>query len=136
MAKVTGLGGLFFKAEDTDKTREWYANHLGIPFTEWGGWAWEWRHRDNPEHVGRTEWAPFNADTEYMQPSDKPFMMNFRVDDLGALLEQLRAAGVELVGEPETNEYGQFAWIMDPNGIKIELWEPPAGEPGAMDKPP
>ena len=127
MAKVTGLGGLFFKAEDTDKTREWYSRHLGIPFTEWGGWGWEWRHRDEPEHVGRTEWAPFKADTEYMNPSDKPFMMNFRVDDLDALIEQLKTAGVELVGEPESHEYGKFAWIMDPNGIKIELWEP-AGE--------
>jgi len=57
MAKVTGLGGLFFKAEDTDKTREWYARHLGIPFTEWGGWGWEWRHRDDPGHVGRTKWS-------------------------------------------------------------------------------
>jgi len=127
MAKVTGLGGLFFKAEDTDKTREWYSRHLGIPFTEWGGWGWEWRHRDNPGHIGRTEWAPFKADTEYMAPSDKPFMMNFRVDDLDALIDQLKAAGVELVGEPEAHEYGKFAWIMDPNGIKIELWEP-AGE--------
>jgi len=135
MAKVTGLGGLFFKADDVDETRDWYAKHLGIPFTEWGGWGWEWRHRDNPDHMGRTEWAPFKADTDYMQPSDQPFMMNFRVDDLDSLIEQLKAAGIELVGEPEEHEYGKFAWIMDPNGIKIELWEP-AGEPGAPEKTP
>jgi len=135
MAKVTGLGGLFFKAVDVDATRDWYSRHLGIPFTEWGGWGWEWRHRDDPGHIGRTEWAPFKADTEYMNPSDKPFMMNFRVDDLDALLEQLLAAGIELIGEPEDTEYGKFAWIMDPNGIKIELWEP-AAEPGSMEKAP
>ena len=125
MAKVTGLGGLFFKAQDVDATRDWYAQHLGIPFTEWGGWGWEWRERDDPETIGRTEWAPFKSETEYFDPSDQPFMMNFRVDDLEALLAQLRDAGVEPVGEPESNEYGKFAWVMDPNGIKIELWEPP-----------
>lgn len=126
MAKVTGLGGLFFKVADTGTTRDWYSKHLGIPFGEWGGWGWEWRDRSDPERIGRTEWSPFKADTDYFDPSDQPFMMNFRVDDLGALLGQLQAAGVELVGEPETNEYGSFAWIMDPNGIKIELWEPPS----------
>jgi predicted enzyme related to lactoylglutathione lyase len=132
MAKVTGLGGLFFKADDADATRAWYAQHLGLEFSEWGGWGWEWRHRDRPEHVGRTEWCPFKADTDYMNPSDKPFMMNFRVDDLEAMIEQLRAAGIELIGEPESHEYGKFAWIMDPNGVKLELWEP-AGEPGAPE---
>lgn len=130
MAKVTGLGGLFFKADDVDATRAWYAEHLGIPFTEWGGWGWEWRHRDDPDHVGRTEWAPFEAGTEYFEPSEKAFMMNLRVDDLDAMIDQLTAAGVELVGEPEDTEYGKFAWIMDPNGVKIELWEP-GDEPGA-----
>ncbi len=127
MAKVTGLGGLFFKADDVDATRDWYARNLGLDFSDWGGWGWQWRHHDNPDHVGRTEWAPFKADTDYMAPSTQPFMMNFRVDDLDALLVQLKAAGIELVGEPETHEYGKFAWILDPNGIKVELWEP-AGE--------
>jgi len=74
-------------------------------------------------------WAPFKADTDYFGPSAKSFMMNFRVDDLDALIEQLKSAGIELIGEPESHEYGKFAWIMDPDGIKIELWEP-AGEPG------
>ena len=125
MAKVTGLGGLFFKATDVDTTRDWYSKHLGLEFSEWGGWGWEWRDRDDPDRVGRTEWAPFKADTEYMAPSDQPFMMNFRVDDLDAMIQQLTAAGIELIGEPEDTEYGKFAWVMDPNGIKLELWQPP-----------
>jgi len=125
MAKVTGLGGLFFKAEDVDATRAWYAKHLGLEFSEWGGWGWEWREREAPERIGRTEWAPFRADTEYMAPSTQPFMMNFRVDDLEALIGQLQEAGIELIGEPEDTDYGKFAWVMDPNGVKIELWEPP-----------
>ena len=125
MAKVTGLGGLFFKATDVDTTRNWYSKHLGLEFSEWGGWGWEWRDRDDPDRVGRTEWAPFKADTEYMAPSDQPFMMNFRVDDLDAMIQQLTAAGIELIGEPEDTEYGKFAWVMDPNGIKLELWQPP-----------
>jgi len=129
MAKVTGLGGLFFKAEDVDATRAWYAKHLGLEFSEWGGWGWEWRDLEAPERIGRTEWAPFRADTEYMAPSTQPFMMNFRVDDLEALIGQLQDAGIELIGEPEDTDYGKFAWVMDPNGVKIELWEPP-GEPG------
>lgn len=130
MAKVTGLGGLFFKAEDVEATREWYAQHLGLEFSEWGGWGWEWRERDNPDQIGRTEWAPFKADTEYMNPSDQPFMMNFRVDDLDAMIRQLAAAGIELIGEPEDTEYGKFAWVMDPNGIKLELWQAPAPATG------
>ncbi len=126
MAKVTGLGGLFFKSDDVAATRAWYAQHLGLEFSEWGGWAFQWRDIDNPEQIGRTEWSPFEAESDYMAPSDKSFMMNFRVDDLDALLSQLRAAGIEMIGTPETCEYGKFAWIMDPNGIKLELWEPPA----------
>ena len=129
MAKVTGLGGLFFKATDVDTTRDWYSKHLGLEFSEWGGWGWEWRDRDDPDRVGRTEWAPFKADTEYMAPSDQPFMMNFRVDDLDAMIQQLAAAGIELIGEPEDTEYGKFAWVMDPNGIKLELWQPPDKAP-------
>ena len=125
MAKVTGLGGLFFKATDVDTTRDWYSKHLGLEFSEWGGWGWEWRDRDDPDRVGRTAWAPFKADTEYMAPSDQPFMMNFRVADLDAMIQQLTAAGIELIGEPEDTEYGKFAWVMDPNGIKLELWQPP-----------
>ncbi|MGK7297421.1 MAG: VOC family protein [Candidatus Wenzhouxiangella sp. M2_3B_020] len=130
MARVTGLGGVFFKCDDMDATREWYAGHLGVPFNDWGGWSLHWRYLEDPEHVGRTEWSPFPADTEYMQPSGQPFMMNFRVDDLDAMIEQLRRAGIELIGEPEEHEYGKFAWILDPNGVKIELWEP-AGEEGS-----
>ena len=131
MAKVTGIGGFFFKVEDTEATREWYGRHLGIPFSEWGGWGFRWRTLEDPDRIGRTEWSPFSSETTYLEPSEKPFMMNLRVDDLEGLLAQLAEEGVEQVGEMESHEYGRFAWIMDPNGIKIELWEPAGEEPEA-----
>lgn len=127
MAKVTGIGGFFFKVDEPDATREWYSRHLGIPFSEWGAWGFRWRTLDDPDRIGRTEWSPFSSGTDYLDPSDKTFMLNFRVDDLDGLLAELADAGIEQVGEMESFEYGRFAWIMDPNGIKIELWEP-AGE--------
>ncbi len=116
-----------FKVDEPETTREWYSRHLGIPFSEWGGWGFKWRTLDDPDHIGRTECSPFSSETDYLAPSDKSFMMNFRVDDLEGLLTELAESGVEQVGEMESLEYGRFAWIMDPNGIKIELWEP-AGE--------
>lgn len=128
MASVTGIGGVFFKAEDPETTRAWYRDHLGIAISDYGGWSFRWRHLDAPDAVGRTEWGLFSADTDYFLPSGAPFMVNYRVDDLDGLLDALAAAGIERIGEVASYSYGRFAWILDPNGIKIELWEP-APEP-------
>lgn len=129
MEKVTGIGGIFFKARDVDALRSWYAEQLGVPLEEWGSWDFPWRDRENPERVGKTVWGPFPADTDYFAPSDSPFMFNFRVDDLDAMLAQLRAAGVKVEDKVEEYEYGRFGWIIDPEGNKVELWEP-KGEEG------
>lgn len=126
MASVTGIGGIFFKAEDPDATRAWYRDHLGIELSDYGGWSFQWRDVDDPNNVGRTEWGPFAADTDYFQPSDAAFMINYRVDDLDGLLEQLESAGIERIGAIESYSYGRFAWVLDPDGIKVELWEPAA----------
>ncbi len=126
MERVTGIGGLFFKAEDPEKLKTWYSEHLGLAPNDHGTVAFEWRDLDEPERVGSTLWAPFKRDTTYFDPSLKPFMVNFRVADLDALLEQLREEGVEVDDKVEEYEYGRFGWIMDPEGNRIELWEPPA----------
>ncbi len=124
MKKVTGIGGVFFKAEDPKALKDWYARHLGVFMPNPYGGLFEWREKEDPERMGHTVWNPFPADTNYFAPSEKTFMINFRVADLEALLEELRAAGVEVVGEMEVYEYGKFAWVLDPEGNKIELWEP------------
>ncbi|MBX2845183.1 MAG: VOC family protein [Saprospiraceae bacterium] len=122
--KVTGLGGIFFKCTDIEKQRAWYTQHLGIETQSWGGGIFKWHTLEDKETVATTTWGPFKADTEYFNPSNKEYMFNYRVDDLDALLAKLKAAGVEIVGEVEEYEYGKFGWIMDPEGNKIELWEP------------
>jgi len=119
MAKVTGLGGVFFKCDDPKQQKEWYNRHLGIE-----GYGFEWRHKDNPEKEGMTVFSPFKKETEYFNPSKKDYMFNYIVDNLVELLEQLKQQGVEIVGEMQDSEYGKFGWIMDPEGNKIELWEP------------
>ncbi len=121
MKRVTGIGGLFFKAKDPKALQAWYQKHLGLPVTEDGYVVFEWGSKG---HSGFTVWSAFPEDTQYYAPSDKPFMFNYRVDDLDALLKVLEEEGVEIVGEPETYDYGKFGWIMDPEGNKIELWEP------------
>lgn len=123
MKRVTGIGGIFFKAENLKETRAWYKKHLGINSGEYGG-MFEWRHAKHPEQKGFTAWSPFSADTDYFDPADKEFMINYRVDDLENLMQILRKEGVEIVGEIQEFNYGKFGWIMDPNGQKIELWEP------------
>ena len=123
MKQVTGIGGIFFKAKDPDKLREWYRRHLGIESENWGGFAFQWS--DDPKtDGGTTVWTVFPDTTKYFAPSDKPFMINFRVADLRSLLAQLRAEGVE--AKSEESEFGKFGWIMDPEGNRVELWEPPA----------
>lgn len=123
MKRVTGIGGLFFKSSNPEKTKEWYKKHLGIRSGKYGG-TFEWRYSEEKEKKGYTAWGPFSEDTKYFEPSDKEFMFNYRVDNLEKLLEVLKEEGVKVVGEIEEYEYGKFGWIMDPDGVKIELWEP------------
>ncbi len=121
--KVTGIGGVFFKCDDPVKMRNWYAQNLGMITTEYGA-PFEWRQADNPEKSGYTSWSTFSKESTYFEPSKKEFMINYRVVDLEALLEELKADGVEIIGEIQTFDYGKFAHILDPEGNKIELWEP------------
>ncbi|MBT8271393.1 MAG: VOC family protein [Flavobacteriaceae bacterium] len=119
--RVTGLGGIFFKTKDPDSMRQWYGKHLGLPVNQYGCSFW-WKDKEGKDCM--TQWSPFSEDTEYFNPSQKQFMMNFRVDNLEELLKTLKAEGVTIVGEIQEFEYGKFGWILDPEGNKIELWEP------------
>jgi predicted enzyme related to lactoylglutathione lyase len=123
MKRVTGIGGIFFKTKDPAKTKEWYAKHLGLN-TDGYGTSFEWRHSDEPDKKGSTAWSPMKESTNYFSPSEKQFMVNYRVADLEALLIELKKEGVEQIGELQVYEYGKFAHIMDLDGNKIELWEP------------
>jgi len=124
MQRVTGIGGVFFKADDPEKMYEWYQKHLGIK-REQGYVAFHWRDDQNPDQKGLTAWSIFRKTSDYFDPSRATFMINYRVDDLDALLEAMRAEGVEIDPKREDYDYGRFAWITDPEGNKIELWEPP-----------
>lgn len=124
MKRVTGIGGIFFKSRDPKALAAWYQRHLGLPAEEWGGVAFKWAD-DSP--TGTTIWSPFKDDTGYFAPSTAPFMINFRVADLHALLAALRAEGCEVMDKVDESEFGKFGWVMDPDGNKLELWEPPAG---------
>lgn len=115
---------MFFRSRDQENTIDWYRRHLGIDAADWGGFAFKWLETDQPEETGYTVWAAFPDDTKHFAPSDQRFMVNYRVDDLEALVGALRSEGVEIVGEIEQHENGKFAWILDLEGQKIELWEP------------
>ncbi|RVU43750.1 VOC family protein [Rubrivivax rivuli] len=128
MKRVTGIGGIFFKAQDPQALGAWYRQHLGIAVEDWGGAAFRWASPDNPTGTGTTVWSPFKADTAYFAPSTASFMINYRVDDLHALLAQLRLEGCQVDDKVEASEFGKFGWVFDPEGNKIELWEPPAGQ--------
>jgi D-3-phosphoglycerate dehydrogenase len=119
--KVTGIGGFFFKAKDYKKLLDWYSEKLGLKTDQYGSTFW-WKDKEGNDCS--TQWSPFAADTTYFLPSEKQFMQNFRVENLELLLEKLKQEGVTIVGEMETYDYGKFGWIVDPEGNKIELWEP------------
>ncbi|AWX44896.1 Lactoylglutathione lyase [Flagellimonas maritima] len=119
--RVTGLGGFFFKTKNPKALKEWYKNHLGLPTDDYGCTFW-WK--DKRGSSCSTQWSPLKENTEYFQPSDKQFMMNFRVENLTELLKTLKKEGVTIIGKVEEYEYGKFGWIMDLEGNKIELWEP------------
>ncbi|MEP2772117.1 MAG: VOC family protein [Fulvivirga sp.] len=121
--KVTGVGGIFFKSKDPVKAKNWYRDNLGLVTNEYGS-LFEFRHADEPEQKGYLQWSPFQDDTKYFEPSQKEFMINFRVENMEELVEELKANGVQVLDDIETYEYGKFVHIMDPEGNKIELWEP------------
>ena len=125
MKRVTGLGGIFFKADHPEKLYTWYEKHLGLQRQAQEAVVFNWRQADDPVKSGMTVWAIFPKDTKYFDPSRSSFMMNFIVEDLDGLLAALREEGVEIDPKREDYDYGRFAWIMDPEGNRIELWEPP-----------
>lgn len=127
MKRVTGIGGVFFKARDPRALAAWYRTHLGIAVEDWGGAAFSWSGPENPDGHGTTIWSPFAADSECLAPSAAPFMINYRVEDLHALLAALRAEGVPVDDRVEQSEHGMFGWAIDPEGNKLELWQPPPG---------
>ena len=120
MGRVTGIGGVFVKVKNPASTRSWYEKHLGLTTDDYGT-NFEWRHAADPDQKGFTLWSPFNENSEYF---DDNLMINFRVEDMDGLLEQLKADGIEIVSEIQNEEYGRFVHIMDGDGRKVELWEP------------
>ena len=126
MAKVLGVGGIFFKSKDPKALTQWYAKWLNIPVDEYG---YVTLSPDRMPPGGYTVWGPFKQDTQYFEPSGKEFMMNLIVDDLEQALAQVVEGGAELSGEPQNDEYGRFGWFIDPDGNKVELWQPPEKKP-------
>ncbi|MEM7431630.1 MAG: VOC family protein [Pseudomonadota bacterium] len=124
MAKITGIGGVFFRANGKGSDLiDWYVKHLGLNPEEWGGVVLNWQD-DHAEDGGMTVWHVADSDSEWFAPSVSPFMINYRIDNMAEMLEQLTAAGIDIQSGPEYHENGAFAWIMDPAGNKVELWEP------------
>lgn len=126
MKRVTGIGGIFFKCQDPEKIKQWYNTHLGIDMEQYGA-KFEWQQGADSTKKGYTLWSPFPGNTEYFEPSSKDFMINYRVENLEALVEELKKEGVTTLDKIETYEYGKFVHVLDIEGNKIELWEP-AGE--------
>jgi len=123
MAKVTGIGGIFFKCKDAKKISEWYKTHLGMDTNQYGA-NFEWREAEDPTKTGSTQWSPFDENTKYFEPSTKDFMINYRVENLEALVAQLQSEGVTIADKIETYDYGKFVHIIDVEGNKVQLWEP------------
>lgn len=123
MKKVTGLGGVFFKCENPQAMNDWYAKNLGMATSEYGT-MFEWRHADDPSKKGSTVWSTFPKDTKYFDPSTKPFMINYRVENIAAMVEELKRDNVTIIDEIVEYEYGKFVHLLDPEGNVIELWEP------------
>ncbi len=124
MKRVIGIGVIFFKANDPDKLRNWYRAHLGIECENEGGAIFKWRTADDPNSERCTVWSPFPENTDYFAPSKKSFMINLQVENLDEVLAQLKQEGVDVDPKVESYDYGKFGWIMDPEGNRVELWEP------------
>lgn len=127
MERVTGIGGIFFKSSDPKALAAFYRDNLGMDPSFENGVVFRWREEGQPGRAASTVWSPFAADTKYFEPSRATFMLNFRVRDLDTMLAQLRAAGVAVDERIEESEYGRFGWFMDPDGNRVELWQPPEG---------
>lgn len=125
MERVTGIGGIFIKARDPEALRAWYQRHLGVPVGDWGGAVFSWHTPEGPTVDGMTVWSIMPMSSNYFAPSSAPFMVNYRVRDLRALVALLRAEGCEVDERIEESEQGVFGWVMDPEGNRVELWQPP-----------
>ena len=125
MKRVTGIGGIFFKANDAPALHAWYKRHLGIDVQEWGGAAFDWTDDEGKAVAGTTAWSIVAAQSNQFAPSTAPFMVNYRVEDLHALVKALREEGCNVLEKIDDSEYGKFGWVMDPEGNKVELWQPP-----------
>ena len=128
MKKVTGIGGVFFKAQDPVALRAWYQMHLGVDVQEWGGAAFSWSDERGKPVSGTTAWNITSIESDHFAPSKSTFMINYRVADLGSLLQSLRSEGCNVLDKTDDSEYGKFGWVIDPEGNKIELWQPPDGQ--------
>ena len=128
MRRVTGIGGIFFSAKDPVALRAWYGKHLGIDVQEWGGTAFSWADAAGNPTAGTTVWSIGPADGKQFAPGRATFMVNYRVEDLAGLLRSLRDEGCEVLEKTDESEYGKFGWVVDPEGNKVELWQPPAGQ--------
>ena len=127
MKRVTGIGGIFFKAKDPVALCAWYKKHLGIDVQEWGGAVFTWADESGKPVNGTTIWSVSAADGNYFAPSSSSFMINYRVADLAGVLQALRNEGCNVLDKTDDSEYGKFGWVMDPEGNKVELWQPPEG---------
>ncbi|MGQ8365843.1 VOC family protein [Glaciecola sp. 1036] len=126
MTRVTGIGGVFIKAKAPEVLQNWYKTHLGIDVQVWGGTFFKWVDSEGKPYAGSTAWMVGKG--ENFAPSESSFMVNYRVADLNQLLSALRAEGCNVLDETDESEFGKFGWFMDPEGNKVELWEPPVGE--------
>ena len=121
--RVTGIGGIFFFSEDSKKAKEWYAENLGLPTSDYGC-TFESRNVDRPDEINQLQWSPFRNNSDYFKPSNKPYMINYTVQNIEGLVEKLRKNGVTIVDSIQTFDYGKFVHILDHEGTKVELWEP------------
>jgi predicted enzyme related to lactoylglutathione lyase len=128
MKRVTGIGGIFFKAKDAPALQAWYKRHLGIDVQEWGGAAFDWTDDEGKPVAGTTAWLIDPQESDHFAPSSASFMVNYRVEDLNALVKVLKEEGCNVLEEIDESEYGKLAWVIDPEGNKVELWQPPAGQ--------
>ncbi len=128
MKRVTGIGGIFFKAKDAPALQAWYKRHLGIDVQAWGGTAFSWADADDNPSGGTTVWSIGAEDGDQFAPSKASFMVNYRVEDLYGLVTLLKAEGCHVLDKIDDSEYGKFAWVIDPEGNKVELWQGPAGQ--------
>jgi predicted enzyme related to lactoylglutathione lyase len=128
MKRVTGVGGIFFKAKDAPALQAWYKRHLGIDVQPWGGATFDWSDADGKPVAGSTSWLINSSESRQFDPGGASFMVNYRVDDLHGLLKALREEGCEVLDKIDDSEYGKFGWAIDPEGNKVELWQPPSGQ--------